>query len=93
MSEVQGGGFKDAFIGSLIGAGVSAGFRTVLGWTLLYNQGISFYYTGESVAFRTAMASISGGAASVFAGGKFADGAYSVAGFTAAIKVGRGFLI
>jgi RHS repeat-associated protein len=71
MSEANGGSFKDGFIGSLIGAGVTSltgfffgGFANALG-----------------IVGRTALAALSGGTASVLAGGKFAAAAYSAAFF------------
>lgn len=74
MSAAQGGNFKDGFIGSLIGAGVSA----VTGAAF---PGIERIDGATGVLVRTAIASLSGGAASALAGGKFADGAYSAAFF------------
>lgn len=71
MSEALGGSFKDGFIGSLIGSGVS----TV--------SGIVFGPAWENLGIlgRTAVSALSGGAASVLTGGKFANGAYSAAFF------------
>jgi hypothetical protein len=72
MSMAMGGTFQDGFIGSAIGAGVSV----VTGYA--FSQ-----QTMESIGIvgRTAVAAISGGAASALAGGKFADGAFSAAFF------------
>jgi hypothetical protein len=74
MTAAQGGSFKDGFIGSLIGAGVSAVTGAVF-------PGLDAIEGAKGVLIRTAIASISGGAASALAGGKFADGAYSAAFF------------
>lgn len=74
MSEALGGSFKDGFIGSLIGAGVSTVSGAMFG-------GLERMAGPEGVIARTAIASLSGGAASALAGGKFADGAYSAAFF------------
>jgi hypothetical protein len=66
-----GGSFKDGFVGSLIGSGVSTATGMMFGdmWSDL------------GVIGRTAVSALSGGAASVLAGGKFADGAFSAAFF------------
>jgi RHS repeat-associated protein len=71
MSEALGGRFKDGFIGSLIGSGVSHMSGAMFGpvWGRI------------GVIGRTAVSALSGGTASVLAGGKFADGAYSAAFF------------
>jgi hypothetical protein len=74
MTAAQGGSFKDGFIGSLIGAGVSAVTGAVF-------PGLDAIEGAKGVLIRTDIASISGGAASALAGGKFADGAYSAAFF------------
>jgi RHS repeat-associated protein len=82
MSEANGGSFKDGFIGSLIGAGVTAVAGGVFGkFTNLYKPGTVGYDSIASIAARTAIAAAAGGGASVLAGGKFADGAYSAAFF------------
>jgi len=72
MSMAMGGTFKDGFIGSAIGAGVSHITGFALGEDFMDDIGI---------VGRTAVAAISGGAASALAGGKFADGAFSAAFF------------
>jgi RHS repeat-associated protein len=70
MSEAMGGSFKDGFIGGIIGAGVSGVMGHAFGGVM----------DGIGIVGRTAVAALSGGMASVLAGGKFADGAFS-AGF------------
>ena len=74
-SMAMGGTFQDGFIGSAIGAGVSSVMGAMPGMSALEGKGVL------KVIGRTAVAAISGGAASVLAGGKFADGAYSAAFF------------
>ena len=74
-SLAMGGTFQDGFIGSAIGAGVSTALGAIPGLDVLEGPGVA------KVIGRTAVASISGGVASVLAGGKFADGAYSAAFF------------
>ncbi|MCX6858368.1 MAG: hypothetical protein NTV80_26105 [Verrucomicrobia bacterium] len=74
MSMAMGGTFQDGLIGSAIGAGVSAVTGAVF-------PGLDGIEGAKGVLVRTAIASISGGAASALAGGKFADGAYSAAFF------------
>jgi hypothetical protein len=74
-SMAMGGMFQNGFIGSAIGAGVSSVMGAMPGMSALEGQG------GLKVIGRTAVAAISGGTASVLAGGKFADGAYSAAFF------------
>lgn len=71
MSKALGGSFKDGFIGSLIGSGVS------------HVSGYMFGPVWENIGVlgRTAVSALSGGTASVLAGGKFADGAFSAAFF------------
>jgi hypothetical protein len=73
MSMAMGGTFKDGFIGSAIGAGLSH----VMGgmFEKLNGNGIEHFLA------RTAIATIGGGVGSVLAGGKFADGAFSAAFF------------
>lgn len=72
MSMAMGGTFKDGFIGSAIGAGVSHVTGFALGEEVMDDIGI---------IGRTAVAAISGGAASALAGEKFTDGAFSAAFF------------
>ena len=81
MSEANGGSFKDGFIGSLIGAGVNTVAGGLFGDFDLYNPDSSAYGSIGYIAARTAIAAAAGGGASVLAGGKFADGAYSAAFF------------
>lgn len=71
MTTAMGGTFQDGFIGSAIGAGVS------------HITGFAFGEVTDDIGIvgRTALAALSGGAASVLAGGKFADGAFSAAFF------------
>ena len=71
----MGGTFQDGFIGSAIGAGVTSALGAMPGMSALEGKGVL------KVIGRTAVAAISGGTASVLAGGKFADGAYSAAFF------------
>jgi hypothetical protein len=75
MSMAMGGTFKDGFIGSAIGAGVSHITGALPFMEDLQGSG------AVKVIARTAIASISGGVASVLAGGKFADAAFSAAFF------------
>ncbi len=75
MTAAQGGSFQDGFIGSAIGAGVSAVTGSIPGLDALEGDG------SMKIVARTAVASISGGVASALAGGKFADGAFSAAFF------------
>lgn len=73
MSMAMGGTFKDGFIGSAIGAGLS--HVTGAMFDGLNGNGIEHFLA------RTAIATIGGGVGSVLAGGKFADGAFSAAFF------------
>jgi RHS repeat-associated protein len=81
MSAANGGTFKDGFIGGIVGAGISGVGTKLFGNTTLYDQTSATYRSAASVIGRTAIASVSGGLASVALGGKFADGAYSAAFF------------
>src|SRR5690606_30983518 len=75
MSAAMGGSFKDGFMGGLIGAGVSGVSGALPLRKALQGQG------GLKIIGRTAVAGLSGGVASVLAGGKFTDGAFSAAFF------------
>jgi hypothetical protein len=81
MSAAQGGSFKDGFIGSVIGVGVTAVGSSLSGGLPLYNPNNPNYSSAAFVVGRTAIAAITGGLASMAAGGKFADGAFSAAFF------------
>ena len=70
MQEAQGGSFKDGFIGSLVGGGVTGGMQSMI-------PGMSNLPPIGQHLINTSIAAVSGGVAAAVTGGKFATGAWS----------------
>jgi hypothetical protein len=66
IQEVQGGEFRDGFIGAATGAAVG-------------HSGLAGMFGNQTALLRTVGAALAGGTASALAGGKFANGALSAA--------------